>query len=203
MIVGVDEAGRGPLAGCVVACALCMKGKRAVFNQEGLPVKDSKKLSHIQREAAFESFREKTIFSLGIATHKEIDKYNILKATFIAFERALGGLFDKKRSLRKAKVIIDGNMFETNMPINYQCVVKADEKIREVAFASITAKLFRDYLMKVADFCFPKWELSKHKGYPTQEHITAIKKYGLSPLHRRSFAPCRLDKGVLTMNQKR
>ena len=218
MIVGVDEAGRGPLAGCVVACALYIKNKtklikagprdisgyfRWVWGTGRLAIKDSKKLSLAQREIIFEQFRENTVFSLGIATHKEIDKINILKATFIAFERAISGLLEKSPRLKRFNFIIDGNRFNTDMPVKYQCVVKADEKIPEVAFASIAAKLFRDYLMGVADMCFPQWNFLKHKGYPTQEHLDIIKKHNLCPLHRRSFAPCRLGKKELITSQRR
>ncbi|OPX30141.1 MAG: ribonuclease HII [Candidatus Omnitrophica bacterium 4484_171] len=217
MIVGVDEAGRGPLAGCVVACALYIKDKRKIINPElpkissdygyfrgsgKLIVKDSKKLSPLQREITFEQFRENTVFSVGLATPKEIDRLNILKATFVAFERAIAGLLKSYPRLKRADFIIDGNRFSTNIPIKYQCVVKADESVLEAAFASIVAKLFRDYLMGVADMCFPEWDFMKHKGYPTQEHIDIIEKYSLCPLHRRSFAPCHPEKGHTT-NQRR
>jgi len=213
MIVGVDEAGRGPLAGCVVACALYIKNKGKIIESEFNKVsdgywhflhskrpiiKDSKRLSLAQREIVFEQLRENTVFSVGLATHKEIDKFNILKATFIAFERAIGGLLKSYPRLKKAGFIIDGNKFSTAIPIKYQCVVKADERVLEVAFASIVAKLFRDYLMGVADMCFPQWDFLEHKGYPTREHIDTIKKYNLCPLHRRSFAPCRHGKGYTT-----
>jgi len=213
MIVGVDEAGRGPLAGCVVACALYIKNKRkfirpglrkassgygCFWDSGTLVIKDSKKLSSVQREITFEQFRENTVFSVGLAAPEEIDRLNILEATFVAFERAIAGLLRKYPRLKRADFVIDGNRFSTNIPIKYECVVKADESVLEVAFASIVAKLFRDYLMGVADMCFPEWNFLRHKGYPTQEHIDIIKKYSLCPLHRRSFTPCHPGKGHTT-----
>jgi len=184
MIVGVDEAGRGPLAGCVVACALYIKGKI------NLPLKDSKSISRRKRENFFAHFKDKTYFSLGLATHEEIDRYNILQATFIAFDRAIASLIKKHPQLNKSLFIVDGNCFKTKLPIEYHCLKKADEKIYEVAYASIAAKLFRDYLMSLANVCFPEWNFIQHKGYPTAGHINLIRRYNLSPLHRRSFSPC-------------
>ncbi len=188
MIVGVDEAGRGPLAGCVVACALYAKRKI------DLPLKDSKSLSLRQREYFFERFKDKVSFSIGLATHEEIDRYNILQATFLAFERAITFLIKNNSRLKSSTFIIDGNHFHTDLPIKYRCVVKADESVREVALASIVAKLFRDYLMRVAHFCFPEWNFKKHKGYPTPQHLEYIRKYDISALHRKSFIPCELRK---------
>ncbi len=190
MIVGVDEAGRGPLAGCVVACALYIK------NKIDLPIRDSKSLSLFKREFFFEQFRDKVDFSVGIATHQEIDKYNILKATFFAFERAIGSLIKSNPYLKPSTFIIDGNNFDTTLPITYHCIVKADKTVKEVALASIVAKLFRDYLMSVAHFCFPEWNFRKHKGYPTVEHFGYIRKYSFSPLHRKTFIRCPSEKKV-------
>lgn len=181
MIVGVDEAGRGPLAGCVVSCALYIK------ERIDLPLKDSKSISQTKRERFFEYLKDKVSFSLGMATSKEIDRYNIIKATYLSFNRAINSLIIKKPQLKKATFIIDGNRFRSELAIDYRCIVKADEKIREVAYASIVAKIFRDYLMKVADFVFPQWNFIKHKGYPTKEHFRLIERYNLSPLHRKSF----------------
>ena len=178
MVVGVDEAGRGPLAGCVVVCALYIHCKI------NLPLKDSKSLSRAKRENFFVRFKDKTYFSLGIATHQEIDKYNILEATFIAAERAISSLIKKYPGLKKSIFIIDGNCFKTRLAIKYRCVVKADKNISEVAYASIVAKLFRDYLMSIADICFPEWDFVQHKGYPTVQHFNLIRKFNLSPLHQ-------------------
>lgn len=184
MIVGVDEVGRGPLAGCVVAGALHIE------DEIDLPLKDSKSLSHAQREHYFEQFKDKVVFALGLATREEIDTYNILEATFIACNRAIALLIEKHSHLKDALFIVDGNRFKTGLPIRYECVVGADKRVREVACASIVAKLFRDHLMGVADFCFPRWGFSTHKGYPTPEHLNLVRRQALSPLHRKSFCIC-------------
>lgn len=186
MIVGIDEAGRGPLAGCVVACALSLD-KQPPFTPQ-----DSKKLSSSAREKMYDWLQYNSLFSVAIATNQEIDKVNILEATFLAFSRAIEGLIQKAPNLKKANFIIDGNLFRTNLPIKYTCVEKADTKIKEVMCASIVAKVVRDHLMQVADFLYPEWEFNKHKGYPTSKHFSLIEKYPLTPLHRRSFWPCSL-----------
>jgi ribonuclease HII len=188
MIVGVDEAGRGPLAGPVVSCALYLK-KKPPFK-----VKDSKKTYSLLREEIFSWLLNNSIFSVGYATAEEIDKVNILKATFLSFNRAIKDLLKKAPYLKKATFIIDGNSFVTDLDIKYICKKKADTYVKEVSCASIVAKLARDYLMNLADFVYPQWEFFQHKGYPTRRHISLIEKYNLSPIHRRSFSPCKDDK---------
>lgn len=185
MIVGVDEAGRGPLAGSVVACALHLKNP-ALFE-----ARDSKALSEGARQNLFERLTKHSIYAVDIATAREIDKFNILEATFLACNRAIEKLFKKAPHLKKAKFIIDGTLFRTPHRIKYECVPKADTKIKEVACASVMAKVTRDYLMGVADSLYPEWEFIKHKGYPTKKHFSLIKKHSLTPLHRRSFSPCK------------
>lgn len=184
MIVGVDEAGRGPLAGVVVACALHLK-KEPPFT-----VKDSKKLSAWVREDIFSWLFSEAIFGVGVASSREIDRVNILEATFLAFDRAIKKLLEKSAKLNKAKFIIDGNHFRSSLNINYVCQPKADTCVKEVSCASIVAKVVRDYLMNSADFLYPQWKFSKHKGYPTAEHFSLLEKYSLTPFHRRSFSPC-------------
>ena len=185
MIVGIDEAGRGPLAGGVVACALCLQS-RPPFR-----IRDSKMLSALLREEVFSWLSCNSFFSVDIASHEEIDELNILEATFLAFNRAIKKLLNKHPSLAKANFIVDGNIFRTDLRLNYKCVKEADKKVKEVACASIIAKVFRDHLMNFADFLYPEWNFSQHKGYPTQEHFSLIEKYPITPFHRRSFAPCR------------
>ncbi|UCG35040.1 MAG: ribonuclease HII [Candidatus Omnitrophota bacterium] len=185
MIVGVDEAGRGPLAGSVVACALHLKNP-ALF-----VAKDSKALSERARQHIYEKLTEHSIYAVDIATAQEIDKFNILEATFLACNRAIENLFKKAPQLKKAKFIIDGTLFRTEHRIKYECVPKADKKIKEVACASVMAKVVRDYLMGVADSLYPEWSFSQHKGYPTKKHFSLIKKHSLTPLHRLSFSPCK------------
>jgi len=184
MIVGIDEAGRGPLAGAVVACALYLK-KAPPF-----VVKDSKAISAKAREEIFSWLVSGAIFGVGVADQKEIDKVNILEATFLAFNRAIKKLIEKAPHLKNADFIIDGNQFRTDLSLKYTCLKKADQKIKEVSCASIVAKVVRDYLMNSVDFLYPEWNFSKHKGYPTAEHFALVKKYPLTPFHRRSFYPC-------------
>jgi len=188
MIVGVDEAGRGPLAGVVVACALHLK------KEPPFVIKDSKKLSALAREEIFSWLFKKAVFAVGIASNQEIDKINILEATLLAFNRAIKELLEKSSKLKKAKFIIDGNHFRSDLNLNYICQPKADTCVKEVSCASIVAKVVRDYLMTSVDFLYPQWNFSQHKGYPTAEHFSLIKKYALTPFHRCSFSPC---KGVL------
>jgi ribonuclease HII len=186
MVVGIDEAGRGPLAGVVVACALHLREKEPPF-----AVKDSKALGAEARERVFSWLIAHADFSVGIASVTEIDKFNILEATFLAFNRAIEKLLKKFPRLWQADFIIDGNMFRTDLNLNYTCVEKADENIREVACASVIAKVTRDHLMSHLDFLYPQWNFSKHKGYPTAEHFSLLKKHALTPFHRRSFTPCK------------
>lgn len=185
MIVGVDEAGRGPLAGVVTACALSLN--------KNLPfaVRDSKELSASQREKIAGWLFGNSLFSVATAGPAEIDRYNILEATFLAFNRAIKGLLGKASYLRQAEFIIDGTLFRTELDIKYTCLKKADKKIKEVSCASIIAKVVRDHFMRTADFLYPQWNFAKHKGYPTKEHFSLLRKLPLTPLHRRSFSPCR------------
>jgi ribonuclease HII len=181
MIVGVDEVGRGPLAGSVVVCALAFK------NKFPYPVRDSKSLSASRREFIFSWLVKNCYYAVSFADRKEIEHLNILGATFLAAERAITDLIKKYPNCYNAHFIIDGNKFKTSLNIKYTCIKKADKKIAEVACASIIAKVSRDYLMKIADFIYPQWNFSQHKGYPTQEHYRLIDKHRLSPFHRRSF----------------
>lgn len=185
MVVGLDEAGRGPLAGVVVACALHL-AKEPPF-----AVKDSKKLSASMREEIFSWLTYSSVFGVGIATNREIDKVNILEATLLAFNRAVGELLEKSPKLKKAKFIVDGSHFRSDLKLNYICQPKADTCVKEVSCASIVAKVVRDYLMNSVDFLYPQWNFSQHKGYPTAEHFSLIERYALTPFHRRSFSPCK------------
>jgi ribonuclease HII len=184
MVVGLDEAGRGPLAGAVVACALHL------LKEPPFSLKDSKSLSASAREERFNWLACGAIFAVGIASSREIDQSNILEATFLAFNRAINRLLVKSPKLRGANFIVDGNHFRSGLKLNYTCRVKADVSVEEVACASVVAKVVRDYLMETADFLYPQWNFSRHKGYPTPEHFSLLRKQVLSPFHRRSFAPC-------------
>lgn len=181
MIVGIDEAGRGPLAGVVVGCALFLKASPPAL------VRDSKELTAAERLSLFDWIIDNSIYSVNVATPQEIDQFNILQATFLTFNRAIADLLQKEPKLKQAEYIVDGNMFCCSHDINYKCVVKADKTVKEVSCASIVAKVTRDHLMETADFLYPQWKFKEHKGYPTKQHYSLIAKHGISPLHRKSF----------------
>ena len=176
-VAGIDEAGRGPLAGPVVASAV-------VFPKEILldGINDSKKLSEKKREELFEQIFENAIsVGVGIVSHEEIDALNILNATFEAMKRAV-----KKLSVQPQHLLIDGNRFSKS-EIPFTTIVKGDAKCYSIAAASIIAKVTRDKIMKELHQQFPHYGFAKHKGYPTKSHVEAIHKFGLSEFHRRSF----------------
>jgi len=181
-VVGLDEAGRGPLCGPVVTCAFAFSR-----DDPQLKVKDSKKLTALQRQELFERLKTCGIYAVGLATPEEIDRLNILQATMLAFNRSLQILFKKQPSLKKSLVIVDGNYFKTDLDIEYQCLKKADDLVREVSSASIIAKVFRDHLMGVLDCIYPEWGFTGHKGYPTRAHREKLKTSGPTFFHRKSF----------------
>lgn len=178
-IIGVDEAGRGPIFGPVVAAAVYFDDGTLI---EG--VTDSKKLSEEKREELYEKLFLSAKFGIGIATAEEIDMYNILHATEIAMNRALEIL---AQYIEIKEVYVDGKNLRLNFPC--KCVVKGDEKIYQISAASILAKVTRDRLMRKFDEQFPQYGLSKNKGYPTTEHIKALREYGPTPYHRLTFDP--------------
>ncbi len=184
LIVGVDEAGRGPLCGPLLACAY-------FFTKEVKEsIQDAKKISGWRRQVMFDFLLEKGVFYVSCINCSYIDKTNILKATFYAFDSAISGIIRKAPFLKKAKFLIDGPYFETNLDVDYSCIVRGDQRIKEIAAASIIAKVTRDYLMYILDFLYPQWKLQEHKGYPTKTHIEILKNIGLTPFHRRSFCSC-------------
>ena len=175
-VCGVDEAGRGPLAGPVCAAAV-------ILNEEIEGLNDSKKLSEKKREALFDEIKEKSVsFSIAFASVEEIEEYNILNATYLAMNRAIEGL-----NLKADFALIDGNRVPTGITVPCETVVKGDAKSCSVAAASILAKVTRDRLMLEEDKKYPEYNFKKHKGYGTKEHTDAILKYGMSPIHRPSF----------------
>ena len=178
LVCGVDEAGRGPLMGPVCAAAVILP--------EGVEIaglNDSKKLSEKKREALFPEIIEKaTAYSVAFASVEEIEKFNILEATYMAMNRAIEGL-----SVPADYALIDGNRVPRNIKIPCETVVKGDAKSQSIAAASILAKVSRDRLMEEYDREYPQYLFLKHKGYGTAEHIALIKEYGPCPLHRQSF----------------
>ena len=181
LICGVDEVGRGPLAGPVVAAAVILDPKRPI---DGLA--DSKKLSEKRREDLFVQICEQaTAWSLGRAEVDEIDTINILQASLLAMQRAVEGL-----SPEPAHALVDGNRIpKLNCPA--RAIVGGDDLEPCISAASIIAKVTRDREMIAMDAVFPGYGLARHKGYPTRQHMQALCELGVTPLHRRSFAPVR------------
>lgn len=178
-IIGVDEAGRGPIFGPVVAVAVFFDNNIFI---EG--VKDSKALSKLKRERLYEEIILKSKFGIGIVTPEEIDLYNIFHATEIAMNRALEVL---AQYTRIENVYVDGKNLKLNYPS--QCIVKGDQKIYQISAASILAKVTRDRIVEKFHASFPLYKLDRHKGYPTKQHIEALEKYGPTIYHRLTFEP--------------
>ena len=178
LICGIDEAGRGPLAGPVVVAAVIMPKDSMI---EG--VNDSKKVSEKKREILYEKIIDEAIsYGVGIIDQKEIDRINILNATKEGLTMAVQELNPKPNL-----IIVDAlNKIDT-LGIPYKSIIKGDAKCYSIAAASIIAKVTRDRIMRQWDEVYPQYGFSKHKGYGTSEHIKAIKEYGLCPLHRLSF----------------
>lgn len=178
IICGVDEAGRGPLAGPVCAAAVILPEDTVI---EGLD--DSKKLSEKKRERLYDEITKKaTAYCVAYGTLEEIESVNILEATFIAMNRAIDGL-----KVKPDFAIIDGNRVPKGIKIPCATLVKGDSKSMSVAAASILAKVTRDRLMLTYDEKYPQYNFKKHKGYGTKEHTELLKQYGPSPIHRLSF----------------
>jgi ribonuclease HII len=181
LVAGVDEAGRGPLAGPVVAAAVIL--------DELLPIRglaDSKTLSPARRERLHDEIRAKALCcSVGLATVEEIDRLNILHATMLAMRRAVAGL-----RIPPHRVVVDGNRVPA-LPMPAAAVVKGDALVAAVSAASILAKVHRDRLCLELHERFPAWGFAEHKGYPTPEHLAALARHGACPAHRRSYAPVR------------
>lgn len=178
VVCGIDEAGRGPLAGPVHAAAVILPIGLEI---EGL--NDSKKLSEKKREQLFDVICEKAIdYSIGVATEKEIDEINILNATFLAMHRAVEGL-----KIKPDYALIDGNQYPKIPFVTEETVVKGDAKSMSIAAASILAKVSRDRFMLEKAKEYPEYCFEKHKGYGTKVHYEAIKEFGPSPMHRLTF----------------
>ncbi|WP_151978018.1 ribonuclease HII [Acinetobacter soli] len=179
-VAGVDEAGRGPLVGSVVAAAVILDPDHPIAG-----LNDSKKLTEKKREKLFIEIQEKALaWSIAEATHTEIDELNILQATFLAMRRAVDGL-----QQQPMKVIVDGNQIPKGMTIASEAIVGGDATHAEISAASILAKVTRDRQMVELDQKYPLFGFAKHKGYPTKVHFEAIAQYGVIDEHRRSYAP--------------
>jgi ribonuclease HII len=181
LVAGVDEAGRGPLAGPVVAAAVILDDLQPI---KGLA--DSKLLTPLKREKLFDEIRAKALCCcIAEASAAEIDQINILQATLLAMRRAVEGL-----RLKPARVLVDGNRIPV-LKVPAEAIVKGDAKVGAISAASILAKVHRDRLCLALHEQHPQYGFDGHKGYPTPEHLAALRAHGACPEHRRSFGPVR------------
>jgi len=179
LLAGVDEAGRGPLAGSVVAAAVILDELKPI---RGLA--DSKKLSAKTRERLFDEIRAKALcFAIAEASVAEIDQLNILQATLLAMQRAVEAL-----RLKPTLVLVDGNRLPI-LDVRAEAIVKGDEKVQEISAASILAKVHRDRMCQNMHAQFPQYGFDAHKGYGTAQHLQALRTWGITPFHRKTFAP--------------
>jgi len=179
LVAGVDEAGRGPLMGPVVAAAVILDELNPI---QGLA--DSKKLTALRREKLYDEIRAKALCcSIALATAEEIDSLNILQATMLAMKRAVEGL-----RLKPNKVLVDGNRLPT-LVILSEAIVGGDALVPSISAASILAKVHRDRWCAEFHLEYPQYGFADHKGYGTAEHLAALRQHGACPQHRRSFAP--------------
>ncbi len=179
LVAGVDEVGRGPLAGPVVTAAVILDPAKPIAG-----LADSKAMSEKKRERLFDEIREKSLaWAIGRCEVEEIDKLNILQATMLAMQRAVAGLDPQPQH-----ALIDGNRCPT-LPCTAEFVIKGDSKVPAISAASILAKVTRDREMVELDAHYPGYGLAGHKGYPTKSHIEALETLGVTPIHRRSFGP--------------
>ncbi|KXS48628.1 MAG: ribonuclease HII [Halanaerobium sp. T82-1] len=181
LIVGIDEAGRGPLAGPVVAAAVILDPEQKIYGLD-----DSKKLSCQKREELYEEIYSKALVGVGKASSSEIDKYNIREATFVAMKRAVKNLLpnlDKHPDI----LLVDGNALIPNLTMEQKAIIDGDADINAIAAASIIAKVSRDNIIFEYAKKYPQYNFKSNKGYGTAEHIAALEKHGSSPVHRKSF----------------
>lgn len=181
LLAGVDEVGRGPLAGAVVAAAVILDPDRPIAG-----LRDSKRLSASRRAELDDQIRERALaFALGRAEPAEIDRLNILQASLLAMQRAVAGLYPAP-----AQALVDGNRAPA-LPCPAQAIVKGDDRVPAIAAASILAKQARDAEMRALAKQYPGYGFERHMGYPTAAHLQALRTLGACPVHRRSFAPVR------------
>ncbi len=181
VICGVDEAGRGPLAGAVFAAAVILDPLQPI---DGL--RDSKKLSEARREALAEQIKAQALaWSIASCSEAEIDELNILQAAMLAMRRAVEGL-----AVQPTLALIDGNRCPV-MPVRSEAIVKGDDKVPAISAASILAKTARDASLLALHERYPDYAFDQHKGYPTPLHLERLRLHGVSPVHRKSFAPVR------------
>ncbi len=189
IVVGVDEVGRGPLAGPVVsgACFLENSSEEDLKRLLSLGIKDSKKLSEKKREAVYEEVKKLSFvkWGIGVVDEKMIDKINILQASLLAMKIAVENL--KIQNTQSVFLLVDGRELVPDLLINQKSIIGGDAKIFSISLASIMAKVTRDRMMQKYAEKYPEYEFQKHKGYGTKLHFEAIKKYGACEIHRKSF----------------
>ncbi len=190
LIAGVDESGRGPLAGPVVVAAV-------IFDKRRYPdgVDDSKRLDARTREAVFEAILNTATVSVAVASRERVDRMNILRASLWGMTRAVAGL-----ALRPDYVLVDGNMLPPDLPCPAEAIVDGDALSLSIAAASIVAKVTRDRLMARVGRAFPNYGFERHKGYSTAAHFEALRVHGPCPHHRQSFAPVREQQLVMPLD---
>jgi len=196
LVAGIDEAGRGPLAGPVVAACVIIKAgfvldrikELKIKNKNLFLIRDSKKLSEKKREELFDVITEEFAeVGVGVCDHETIDRINILEATFLAMKKAIGALKQKPDF-----ILVDGRAKIPNSSYSQKAIIRGDELIFSIAAASIIAKVTRDRIMKKMDSLYPDYAFCKHKGYGTELHLERLRRFGPSPIHRRSFGPVKL-----------
>lgn len=181
VICGVDEAGRGPLAGAVYAAAVILDPAQPI---DGL--RDSKKLTELRREALAEEIKAKSLaWSIAYCTEAEIDELNILQASMLAMRRAVESL-----AVAPTLALIDGNRCPV-MKVRSEAIVQGDDKVPAISAASILAKTARDESLRLLHAQYPQYAFDQHKGYPTSLHLERLRIHGVSPVHRKSYAPVR------------
>ncbi|MFC1756439.1 ribonuclease HII [Patescibacteria group bacterium] len=197
-IIGIDEAGRGPLAGPVVASAAAYKSlgslasKYAEFQESFDLIRDSKTLSEKQREKIFDFIMDNFHVGIGICDHETVDRMNILEASFLSMKKALTALtknLEPATSNLRSIVLIDGNKKIPNFSAEQKAVVGGDKIIKSISAASIVAKVTRDRIMKEMHEKYPVYGFDRHKGYGTKFHVDSLQKHGPCEIHRKSFGP--------------
>ena len=192
-IIGIDEAGRGPLAGPVVSSAVYLKKYIPELNE----INDSKKLTEKKREKLYDIINENFYVGIGISTEKEIDEINILNATFLSMRRALEELEKKGVTLGDKKILVDGNHKIRLCSLNQEPIIKGDSKSLSIGAASIIAKVTRDRIMLELSKEYPEYGFDQHKGYGTKKHREILIKKGFTSIHRISFL-----KKILTVKEE-
>lgn len=198
-VIGIDEAGRGPLAGPVVAGAVRYRNPDFMipesFTKEFSLIRDSKTLSKKQRDKIFDCIQEHFDVGIGIVSAETIDRVNILEATFLAMKSALSQLIKKlpHEAAVQSRILIDGNQEIPHCSYVQECIIGGDGTVKSIAAASIIAKVTRDRMMDEFETAYPGYGFAQHKGYGTKVHMDALRRLGPCPIHRMSFKPVLLS----------